>query len=81
MVAAQPATGASAEAIADGLVATVRALRENDTIGFKGRLRSADLLLIDDVQFFANKDRTQIQFSALSEAPATLTADEARRFE
>jgi outer membrane lipoprotein-sorting protein len=29
----------------------------------------------------ANKDRTQIQFSALSEAPATLTADEARRFE
>ena len=28
----------------------------------------------------ANKDRTQIQFSALSEAPATLTADEARRF-
>ncbi|KPG68085.1 outer membrane lipoprotein carrier protein LolA [Stenotrophomonas maltophilia] len=29
----------------------------------------------------ANKDRTQIQFSALSEAPATLNADEARRFE
>lgn len=29
----------------------------------------------------ANKDRTQIQFSALSEAPATLSADEARRFE
>lgn len=29
----------------------------------------------------ANKDRTQIQFSALSETPATLNADEARRFE
>ena len=29
----------------------------------------------------ANKDRTQIQFSALSEAPATLDPDEARRFE
>lgn len=30
VVAAQPATGASAEAIADGLVATARALRENE---------------------------------------------------
>ena len=29
----------------------------------------------------ASKDRTQIRFSALSEAPATLDADEARRFE
>ncbi len=29
----------------------------------------------------ANKDRTQIQFSALSEAPASLSADEARRFD
>lgn len=29
----------------------------------------------------ANKDRTQIQFSALTEAPASLNADEARRFD
>ncbi|MBA0100887.1 outer membrane lipoprotein carrier protein LolA [Stenotrophomonas indicatrix] len=29
----------------------------------------------------ANQDRTRIQFTALSEAPATLNADEARRFE
>lgn len=29
----------------------------------------------------ANKDRTQIQFSALTEAPASLSADEARRFD
>jgi len=29
----------------------------------------------------ANQDRTQIKFSALSEAPATLDADEARRLE
>ena len=29
----------------------------------------------------ANQDRTLIQFSALSEAPATLSADEARRFD
>ena len=37
-------------------------IRENDTIGFKGRLRSADLLLIDDVQFIAGKDSTQEEF-------------------
>jgi len=29
----------------------------------------------------ANQDRTRIQFTALSEVPATLNADEARRFE
>jgi len=29
----------------------------------------------------ANQDRTRIQFTALSETPATLNADEARRFE
>jgi chromosomal replication initiator protein len=40
----------------------IRALKENDTIGFKSRLRSADLLLIDDVQFIAGKDSTQEEF-------------------
>jgi len=44
------------------MVEFVRALRENDTIGFKQRLRSADLLLIDDVQFIAGKDSTQEEF-------------------
>ena len=44
------------------MVEFVRALKENDTIGFKGRLRSADLLLIDDVQFIAGKDSTQEEF-------------------
>ncbi|WP_407696147.1 chromosomal replication initiator protein DnaA [Sphingomicrobium marinum] len=44
------------------MVEFVRALRENDTIGFKHRLRSADLLLIDDVQFIAGKDSTQEEF-------------------
>ena len=44
------------------MVEFVRAIRENDTIGFKGRLRSADLLLIDDVQFIAGKESTQEEF-------------------
>ena len=38
------------------MVEFIRALKENDTIGFKQRLRNADLLLIDDVQFIAGKD-------------------------
>ena len=33
-----------------------RALRANDTIEFKQQLRSADLLMIDDVQFIAGKE-------------------------
>ena len=48
------------------MVEFIRALRENDTIGFKSRLRSADLLLIDDVQFIAGKDSTQEEFFHLS---------------
>src|SRR5438309_6198205 len=44
------------------MVEFIRALNENDTIGFKQRLRSADLLLIDDVQFIAGKDSTQEEF-------------------
>ena len=44
------------------MVEFVRAIRENDTIGFKSRLRSADLLLIDDVQFIAGKESTQEEF-------------------
>jgi chromosomal replication initiator protein len=44
------------------MVEFVRAIRENDTIAFKQRLRSADLLLIDDVQFIAGKESTQEEF-------------------
>ena len=38
------------------------ALRARDTISFKQRLRSADLLMVDDVQFIAGKDSTQEEF-------------------
>src|SRR4028119_2538685 len=44
------------------MVEFIRALKENNTIGFKSRLRNADLLLIDDVQFIAGKDSTQEEF-------------------
>ncbi len=40
----------------------VSALRARDTFAFKARLRSADLLLIDDLQFIAGKDSTQEEF-------------------
>lgn len=40
----------------------VAAIRANDTIGFKQKLRSADLLLVDDVQFIAGKESTQEEF-------------------
>ncbi len=40
----------------------VQALRNRDTHGFKTRLRSADLLLVDDLQFIAGKDSTQEEF-------------------
>lgn len=44
------------------MVEFLAALRERDTIRFKQRLRSADLLMIDDVQFIAGKDSTQEEF-------------------
>jgi chromosomal replication initiator protein len=40
----------------------VAAMRARDTFAFKTRLRSADLLLIDDLQFIAGKDATQEEF-------------------
>jgi chromosomal replication initiator protein len=44
------------------MVEFVAALRANDTIKFKQGLRSADLLMIDDVQFIAGKESTQEEF-------------------
>lgn len=44
------------------MVEFLAALRAKDTISFKQRLRSCDLLMIDDVQFIAGKDSTQEEF-------------------
>ncbi len=40
----------------------VRALRFRDTMSFKERFRSVDVLMVDDVQFIAGKDSTQEEF-------------------
>jgi chromosomal replication initiator protein len=40
----------------------VRALRNSTLDDFKTRYRTVDALLIDDIQFFAGKDRTQEEF-------------------
>lgn len=44
------------------MVEFLAALRAKDTIAFKQRLRSVDLLMIDDVQFISGKDSTQEEF-------------------
>lgn len=40
----------------------IRALRFKDTMSFKERFRTVDVLMIDDVQFIAGKDSTQEEF-------------------
>jgi chromosomal replication initiator protein len=40
----------------------IRALREQNTVDFKEQFRSADVLMIDDVQFISGKDSTQEEF-------------------
>ncbi len=40
----------------------VNSLRKNKTIEFAQNYRSADILLIDDIQFFRGKEQTQEQF-------------------
>ncbi|HLS05403.1 MAG TPA: chromosomal replication initiator protein DnaA [Wenzhouxiangella sp.] len=40
----------------------IQALRRNSIDEFKRRYRSVDTLLIDDIQFFAGKDRSQEEF-------------------
>ena len=40
----------------------IQALGNKDTAGFKNKYRSADVLLIDDIQFIAGKESTQEEF-------------------
>ena len=40
----------------------IRALRHKDAMAFKEKLRSVDVLMIDDVQFISGKDSTQEEF-------------------
>ncbi len=40
----------------------VKALRANDTMSFKEKFRSVDVLIIDDIQFIAGKESTQEEF-------------------
>ncbi|RMF16884.1 MAG: chromosomal replication initiator protein DnaA [Alphaproteobacteria bacterium] len=40
----------------------IAAVRYRDTMSFKQQFRSVDLLMLDDVQFIANKDSTQEEF-------------------
>ena len=40
----------------------IQALRRDSIDAFKRRYRSVDTLLIDDIQFFAGKDRSQEEF-------------------
>lgn len=42
----------------------IRALRQKSMLEFKQALRSADILLIDDIQFIAGKKTTQEEFSS-----------------
>ncbi len=44
------------------MVDFLAALRAKDTIAFKQRLRSVDLLMVDDVQFISGKESTQEEF-------------------
>ncbi len=40
----------------------IKGINENNMISFHDKYRSADVLLIDDIQFFSNKDRMQEEF-------------------
>jgi len=40
----------------------VQSIRQNDVMAFKEKMRSIDVLIVDDIQFIAGKDSTQQEF-------------------
>ncbi|MBR3628980.1 MAG: chromosomal replication initiator protein DnaA [Oscillospiraceae bacterium] len=40
----------------------IKAINERDTSGFHDKYRNADVLIVDDIQFFSGKERTQEEF-------------------
>lgn len=40
----------------------INSIRDETTIEFRNKYRNVDILLVDDIQFLAGKDRTQIEF-------------------
>ncbi len=61
-LARKPGARALAMSAERFMVDFVQAMRSKDTLAFKARLRSVDLLMIDDFQFIAGKETTQEEF-------------------
>ncbi len=61
-LARKPGARALAMSAERFMVDFVNAMRAKDTMAFKLRLRSVDLLMIDDFQFIAGKETTQEEF-------------------
>ena len=61
-LARKPGARALAMSAERFMVDFVQAMRAKDTLAFKDRLRSLDLLMIDDFQFIAGKETTQEEF-------------------